>query len=203
MVWTFRALRSGAGKCFLNSFRRSKKEWKQSGTRMFWRGIKCEWKAHQQLLFLLLWYSCLHRPQEHALSTFCIINTQFEDTREKFHEHHCVPVFYVHVCGMRMGVCHRSGFSCRSTFSVNIKVQRAVRCWHNTALWERRRLPQQWVSETSALAARRVPPPRLAHLARGLGVNHLADVELPVCTQTHWRACARAVHLICQLQMKL
>lgn len=50
---------------------------------------------------------------------------------------------------------------------------------------------------------RGVRPTLLAHLARSLRVNHLTDVELPVCTQTQRRARARTVHLVRQLQIKL
>lgn len=102
----------------------------------------------------------------------------------------CACLLCARVCGMRMGVCHRSGFSWRSAFSVNIKVQRAVRCWHNTALWEHRRLPQQWVSETSALAARRVPPPRSpCSRPRGESLGGCGAARLytntPTCLRPH------------------
>lgn len=46
-------------------------------------------------------------------------------------------------------------------------------------------------------------PTQFAHLAGSLWVNHLTDMELPVCTQTQRRARARTVHLICQLQIEL
>lgn len=153
----------------------------------------CEQAARQQLsFFLLLSHSCLHRPREHAVPAFCL-SRSFEDMWENFHQAHCVPVFYTHECGMHMGVCHYGGFSCPSTFGMNIKFSR-----QHIADTTHPSEGSHSSERTSALAVRRSPT-QLAHLARGLGVNHLADVELPVCTQTHRRACARTVHLICQL----
>lgn len=97
MMYTFKALRSDVGKCFLNSFRRSKKEWKQSGTRMFWRGKESNermWTCGPSTAAILLpSYSYLLKPAEESLcNTEATLISVVQLCAQVWYDHGCVSL---------------------------------------------------------------------------------------------------------------